>query len=278
METETFNKAKEILSKYAPEKLDKKEQPQSPMSRSIVGVSATSQRPLSELRKRNVVQEVKPGGATAPAPATSLAMVPHTPSRPGTAPKQRLPQPVFPQERGLTDKLIEFMIGDGPGYRYALICNHCRGHNGMALKEEFPYMAFNCCYCYQYNPARSKRPVPPKLADVKELPSQVTPALPAPKQLDTSQTPISVQEETMRANDNVLESGEKRIEELPEADRNDLKMDDETDIQDINDEKSDDDFQSLGFSKSDLDFLKKLSPEAPQPDEEIKEEPCVKEF
>lgn len=33
----------------------------------------------------------------------------------------------------------------------------------MALKEEFEYFAFRCCYCYHFNPARKLRPAAPKL-------------------------------------------------------------------------------------------------------------------
>lgn len=33
----------------------------------------------------------------------------------------------------------------------------------MALKEEFEYLSFRCCYCYFLNPARKKRPPAPKL-------------------------------------------------------------------------------------------------------------------
>ncbi|XP_054279655.1 endoplasmic reticulum junction formation protein lunapark-B isoform X2 [Macrosteles quadrilineatus] len=236
METETFNKAKEILSKYAPEKLDKKDQQQ--LARSP-GLNAST-----DLRKRNTSQVVKsevtgskvqPG--IRPEPVTTLATLPRRELSPslGTAPRQRLPQPVFPKERGVTDKLIEFMIGDGPSYRYALICSHCRGHNGMALKEEFPYMAFNCCYCFQYNPARSKRPVPPKLPQA----SSTTPALP-----DDEESKV--------------ESSEKEDGSLPESTSGDLKISEETD--DLNGEKSDDDFQNLGFSEADQEFLRKVDP------------------
>lgn len=54
-------------------------------------------------------------------------------------------------------------MGDGPNNRYALICSQCHSHNGMALKEEFEYIAFRCCYCYQLNPAKKHRPTAPKL-------------------------------------------------------------------------------------------------------------------
>ena len=36
-------------------------------------------------------------------------------------------------------QLTDFLVGDGPGSRYALICAQCYSHNGMALKDEFEY-------------------------------------------------------------------------------------------------------------------------------------------
>lgn len=33
----------------------------------------------------------------------------------------------------------------------------------MAVREEFEYISFRCCYCYHLNPARKKRPAAPKL-------------------------------------------------------------------------------------------------------------------
>lgn len=33
----------------------------------------------------------------------------------------------------------------------------------MAVREEFEYISFRCCYCYHFNPARKKRPIAPKL-------------------------------------------------------------------------------------------------------------------
>merc|ERR1719278_624500 len=61
------------------------------------------------------------------------------------------------------DRVVEFLVGDGPTNRYALICRQCESHNGMALREEFEYIAFRCCYCYYWNPARKQRPVAPRL-------------------------------------------------------------------------------------------------------------------
>jgi len=51
-----------------------------------------------------------------------------------------LPAPVLPRERSYLDRVLEYLIGDGPANRYALICTQCHSHNGMALKEEFEYI------------------------------------------------------------------------------------------------------------------------------------------
>lgn len=49
-------------------------------------------------------------------------------------------RPVLQRERGTVDKLVDYLVGDGPGNRFALICKHCYSHNGMALQEEFEYL------------------------------------------------------------------------------------------------------------------------------------------
>jgi len=85
------------------------------------------------------------------------------PSR--SAPGPPLPRPVLPRERGYLDKFVEFLVGDGPANRFALICRQCQSHNGMALRVEFEYVAYRCCYCFYWNPARKQRPVAPKLRD-----------------------------------------------------------------------------------------------------------------
>ncbi len=59
--------------------------------------------------------------------------------------------------------MMDLFVGDGPHQRYALICRHCSGHNGMALQEEFEYVSYYCCYCYQFNPPRKMRPMGPRL-------------------------------------------------------------------------------------------------------------------
>ena len=50
-------------------------------------------------------------------------------------------------------QVVEFLVGDGPNNRYALICKKCHSHNGMALLDEFEFLTFRCAYCFHVNPA-----------------------------------------------------------------------------------------------------------------------------
>lgn len=114
-----------------------------------------------------------------------------------------MPRPVLPRERTYFERVVEYVVGDGPANRFALICSSCDSHNGMALKEEFEYLrkfflpqtrqlfsvqfykfgllvmvasfpltAFRCCYCYYFNPARKQRPQAPRLSPVSGLKNQ----------------------------------------------------------------------------------------------------------
>lgn len=67
------------------------------------------------------------------------------------------------------DRAVEYLVGDGPSNRYALICRQCQSHNGMALKEEFEYVAYRCCYCFYWNPAKKQRPVAPRLPTAQDF-------------------------------------------------------------------------------------------------------------
>ncbi|KAB7504749.1 Protein lunapark [Armadillidium nasatum] len=71
-----------------------------------------------------------------------------------------MPRPILPRERGILDRFVEYLVGDGPSNRYALVCKQCESHNGMALKEEFPL--YRCAYCFYWNPARKQKPAPPR--------------------------------------------------------------------------------------------------------------------
>ncbi|XP_037645803.1 endoplasmic reticulum junction formation protein lunapark-A isoform X1 [Sebastes umbrosus] len=200
METETYKHAKMILERFDPDSKRKIELESTP-----VGPQMTP-RPGQELRQRNVIPKTPPvamnpvsGAAARPPPASgptypgrsshsapggppernlsaiaaqqSLMRRPVTPGTPVPGvgmhpPGPPLARPLVPRERGAMDRVIEYLVGDGPQNRYALICQQCLSHNGMALKEEFEYVAFRCAYCYFLNPARRTRPQAPRLPEV----------------------------------------------------------------------------------------------------------------
>lgn len=214
METETYKNAKLILERFDPDSKKKIELESSPTGPMM------SPKPGQELRHRSVIPKTPtvmenpvsgaaarpplvsgpthsgrashsaPGGPperglSAIAAQQSLMRRPMTPGTPVPGvgmhpPGPPLSRPVLPRERGAVDRVIEYLVGDGPGNRYALICQQCLSHNGMALKEEFEYIAFRCAYCYFLNPARKTRPQAPRLPESppehKMLPAATQPS------------------------------------------------------------------------------------------------------
>lgn len=197
METETYKNAKMILERFDPDSKKKIELESSPPG------PLMTPKPGQELRHRNVIAKTPtvmvnpaasrpplasgpthsgrpshsaPGGPperslSAIAAQQSLMRKPVTPGTPVPGfgmhpPGPPLARPVLPRERGAMDRVVEYLVGDGPQNRYALICQQCLSHNGMALKEEFEYIAFRCAYCYFLNPARKTRPQAPRLPEV----------------------------------------------------------------------------------------------------------------
>ncbi|XP_051563392.1 endoplasmic reticulum junction formation protein lunapark-B isoform X2 [Myxocyprinus asiaticus] len=196
METETYKNAKIILERFDPESKKKVEAEATPVR------PLMTPRPGQDLRQRHVAMSTPgtvpntmspgatplraaPGGppdkgaagsAGSPAGASAAetpqhmmrrSMNPYSPG-PGTGmrpPGPPLTRPILPRERSAVDRVIEYLVGDGPQNRYALICQQCFSHNGMALKEEFEYIAFRCAYCYFMNPARKTRPQAPRLPE-----------------------------------------------------------------------------------------------------------------
>ncbi|VDM39906.1 unnamed protein product [Toxocara canis] len=70
---------------------------------------------------------------------------------------RRPPRPFVKQERSMAEKFVDFLLGDGPNYRYALVCANCYAHNGMAHEQEFDYFSYHCWVCGAFNPARKQR-------------------------------------------------------------------------------------------------------------------------
>ncbi|XP_055763927.1 endoplasmic reticulum junction formation protein lunapark-B isoform X3 [Salvelinus fontinalis] len=191
METETYKNAKLILEKFDPEANKKVEMEFTP-----IRPGQMTPTPGQELRQRNIalrppvmgagttptgpLPHSAPGGppggppdrglSAAVAQQTIMRRPPMTPCTPVPGmgmhpPGPPLARPVLPRDRGAVDRVIEYLVGDGPQNRYALICQQCFSHNGMALKEEFEYIAFRCAYCYVLNHARKTRPQAPRLPE-----------------------------------------------------------------------------------------------------------------
>ncbi|XP_044071074.1 endoplasmic reticulum junction formation protein lunapark-B isoform X3 [Siniperca chuatsi] len=119
-----------------------------------VPLSAPGGPPERSALSASVLQGALPRTPCSPIPGVGM----HPPGPP-------LARPILPKDRGAVDRVIEYLVGDGPQNRYALICQQCFSHNGMALKEEFEYLAFRCAYCYFLNPARKTRPQAPRLPE-----------------------------------------------------------------------------------------------------------------
>lgn len=66
-------------------------------------------------------------------------------------------RPILSKERSIFEKVVDWVVADGPDNRFALICRYCFGHNGMSLAEEFETINFVCCYCYNLNTSANRR-------------------------------------------------------------------------------------------------------------------------
>nr|XP_050847720.1 endoplasmic reticulum junction formation protein lunapark-B [Vespula vulgaris] len=191
-ETETYKKAKEILLRFAPDQLkmtstsvkvpqtvEKLRQPNVPH------IIASSSPGIGEIRRRTVGNPNQSPNVSRDNNARSLPVdgTPNkstqlnTPIQTGSrmlsntsmgyrTPEYTLARPVLPHHRSNFDRLIDYLVGDGPSNRYALICRQCECHNGMALKEEFEYLGFRCCYCNFWNPPRKQKPGVQRIEDV----------------------------------------------------------------------------------------------------------------
>ncbi|XP_068602323.1 endoplasmic reticulum junction formation protein lunapark-A isoform X2 [Brachionichthys hirsutus] len=156
METETYKNAKLILERFDPDSKKKMEPESTPIGLHMTpkpGQGGPPERNLSAVAAQQSLMR-KPVTPGTPVPGFGM----HPPGPP-------LARPVLPRERRVVDRVIEYLVGDGPQNRFALICQQCVSHNGMALKEEFEYVAFRCAYCYFLNPARKTRPQAPRLPE-----------------------------------------------------------------------------------------------------------------
>ncbi|KAL3840754.1 hypothetical protein ACJIZ3_025345 [Penstemon smallii] len=59
-------------------------------------------------------------------------------------------------DSGWIARLAALLVGEDPTQSYALICGNCHMHNGLARKEDFPYITYYCPHCNALN--RPKQP------------------------------------------------------------------------------------------------------------------------
>ncbi|KAJ4778346.1 integral membrane metal-binding family protein (DUF2296) [Rhynchospora pubera] len=51
-------------------------------------------------------------------------------------------------------QLAALLVGEHPSQCYALICSKCHMHNGLARKEDLPFITYYCPHCHALNGAR----------------------------------------------------------------------------------------------------------------------------
>uniref|UniRef100_A0A7E5A0Y9 Endoplasmic reticulum junction formation protein lunapark n=1 Tax=Panagrellus redivivus TaxID=6233 RepID=A0A7E5A0Y9_PANRE len=215
-EKESYNTARELIMKYGNEedlkavdlvnKLTTPAPPPpvkvSPPNGSVLRPGAPQEKP-QELKQRG--PPITPLNNMPPPGINGGAQIP--PGMMTPVPGFRTPtiRPLPAITRTPIDKVLDFFIGDGPSYRYALICSNCNAHNGLALPEEFERIAYHCARCNHFNSRRkgsNTLPIRPPMTtsalpsrsasvasrasaleadvDAKVPPSQETPKMPKP--------------------------------------------------------------------------------------------------
>ncbi|XP_015080152.1 uncharacterized protein At2g24330-like [Solanum pennellii] len=61
------------------------------------------------------------------------------------------PTSVSTQDGGWLARIAALLVGEDPTQSYALICSNCHMHNGLARKEELPYITYYCPHCNALN-------------------------------------------------------------------------------------------------------------------------------
>ncbi|KAL1283322.1 Endoplasmic reticulum junction formation protein lunapark [Trichinella pseudospiralis] len=148
-EKTVYNVAKELLDRYdsTAEYMDGMAVKESPTNirRRQLGNSSLCKSPSTSITRPNAVD-------TTPSSYPSPSMN-HTPNTPKSSDES---VQIFPKLRHWWEQFMDFIVRDGPTERYALICIYCKGHNGMAMMEDFEDLSFRCCYCSMLNRSRGE--------------------------------------------------------------------------------------------------------------------------
>ncbi|OTF78925.1 lunapark-like protein, partial [Euroglyphus maynei] len=255
-ETETFNDAKSILEKYDPTLLrnlslslnnlsqidstttpirdrrtntfsQPQQQQQQPPQNNNLDNRNSPQSYHSRISRQSLPPRSNRNYMTQPPTSSNQQPGMVHPSTPMIGYGQRTIKPILPQNRSTVEKVIDYMFNDGPNNRYALICPHCSSHNGMALPDEFDYIAYICAYCGTFNPSRKIRPTAPKLIESQQ---KTIEAPPSPRPRSDSSSPgnlkiVELSSELNKTNDSTIKKP--HVEE-PDDDDNSSKSDTQT--------------------------------------------------
>ncbi|KAH1203244.1 Uncharacterized protein GmHk_17G049530 [Glycine max] len=61
------------------------------------------------------------------------------------------PQSSTMNDGGWIARIAALLVGEDPTQSYALICGNCHMHNGLARKEDFPFITYYCPHCHALN-------------------------------------------------------------------------------------------------------------------------------
>ncbi|ESQ46409.1 hypothetical protein EUTSA_v10000179mg [Eutrema salsugineum] len=61
------------------------------------------------------------------------------------------PQGYAAHDGSWISRIAALLVGEDPTQSYALVCGNCHMHNGLARKEDFPYMTYYCPHCQALN-------------------------------------------------------------------------------------------------------------------------------
>ncbi|KAL5110775.1 Endoplasmic reticulum junction formation protein lunapark [Taenia crassiceps] len=171
MSKETYNKTQQLLKRFDPLGLivrDNLAQQDARIASLEAEAAVRLRHDPSTLTVQNTLRTPQPGMQTPQFSKPPHAVEPTT-TQPVKGPITH--RPILPRHRSILDVVFDALVGDGPDRRYALICQQCSGHNGMALAEEFEYIAFRCCYCGFHNPAHRTRRTPSGVPRMGPFPS-----------------------------------------------------------------------------------------------------------
>ncbi|KAL8502762.1 hypothetical protein ACS0TY_021755 [Phlomoides rotata] len=103
------------------------------------------------------------------------------------------------QDGGWIARLAALLVGEDPTQSYALICGNCHMHNGLARKEDFPYVTYYCPHCNALNRSKqsgdrisgSSSPALPPLAVVGGAPAPSSGGSTPPDKVSPSNSPVA---------------------------------------------------------------------------------------